>query len=48
MAHFIRPQGPPPADYDVDGRLAPDSVWRVRIPVGATTRQVGLWSGRNF
>jgi hypothetical protein len=47
MAHFFKPQGSPPADYDVDGRLAPDSIWRVRIPVGAT-RRVGLWGGRNL
>ena len=36
MAHFFRPEGNLTVDYDVDGRLAPHSVWRVRIPVGTT------------
>jgi len=47
MAHFFKPAGSPPDDYDIDGRLAPDSVWRVRIPSGSS-RQIGLWGGRGL
>ncbi|MBC8164593.1 MAG: hypothetical protein H7Y20_01835 [Bryobacteraceae bacterium] len=44
MAHFFRPPDSPAAPYDMDGKLAPDSVGRVRIPVGAV-REVGLFGG---
>jgi hypothetical protein len=47
MAHFFKPPGSPPDCYDVDGRLAPDSVWRLRIPLPAS-RQIALWGGRNL
>jgi len=47
MAHFFRPDGGAAADYHIDGRLAPNSIWRVRIGVGATL-QVGLWGGKDL
>lgn len=47
MAHFFKPSGSPLDGYDVDARLAPDSVWRLRIPLPAP-RQIGLWGGRNL
>jgi hypothetical protein len=31
MAHFLKPSGGSAAGYDVDGKLAPGSVWRMRI-----------------
>lgn len=35
MAHFFRPSDAPShANYDVDGKLALDSLWRVRAPFG--------------
>ena len=44
MAHFIAPPGGGGTGYDVDGKLAPGSVWRVQIPVG-TERAIALWGG---
>jgi hypothetical protein len=47
MAHFFRPPGRPSDGYDVDGRLAPDSVWRIWIPLPGS-REIGLWGGRDL
>ena len=50
MAHFCRPPGVPNRaglGYDVDGKLAPDSIWRMQIPVG-DSRDVALWGGRDL
>ncbi|MEP7075753.1 MAG: hypothetical protein ABI878_08070 [Acidobacteriota bacterium] len=47
MAHFFKPDAGDPAAYDVDGRLAPNSVWRVRIAPGSTL-QIGLWGGQKL
>jgi hypothetical protein len=44
MAHFFRPPSSPPDGYDVDGRLAPDSVFRIWIPLPGD-REIGLWGG---
>jgi hypothetical protein len=44
MAHFLKPPGVAADGYDVDNKLAPGSIWRVRIPLGAR-RKVALWSG---
>ncbi len=43
MAHYFAPDRRTDG-YDVDGKLAPDSVWRMRILKG-TTRSIGLWGG---
>lgn len=46
MAHFFAPDRR--ADgYDVDGKLAPDSVWRMRI-LTRQRRVIGLWGGQKL
>ena len=47
MAHFFKPDAGNTADYDIDGRLAPNSVWRVRVAPGGTL-QVGIWGGKDL
>jgi hypothetical protein len=50
MPHFCRPPGVPNRPglgYDVDGKLAPDSIWRMQVPVG-DSRDVALWGGRDL
>jgi hypothetical protein len=47
MAHFFRPSTTRPDGYDIDGRLAPDSVWRVWIPLPGS-REIGLYGGRSL
>jgi len=43
MAHFFRPSdGPSNVSYDVDGKLAPSSIWRMQIPIGGS-RSVVLY-----
>jgi hypothetical protein len=44
MAHFMKPPGISSEGYDVDNKLAPGSLQRVRIPLGRT-RKVALWGG---
>jgi hypothetical protein len=44
MAHFVKPNGISSEGYDVDNKLAPGSLWRVRVPLGKT-RLVGLCLG---
>ncbi len=44
MAHFLKPQGRGSAGYDVDGKVAPGSVWRMQVPLGGT-RDIALWGG---
>jgi hypothetical protein len=46
MAHFFAPDHRTDG-YDVDGKLAPDSVWRMRILTGQQ-RVIGLWGGQNL
>jgi hypothetical protein len=53
MAHFFRPaDASANAYYDVDGKLAPDSLWRVRAPYGSPVKvgvhgAAGLWVRSN-
>ena len=50
MAHYCRPPGVPNRPglgYDVDGKLASDSIWRMQIPVGSS-RNVALWGGKDL
>jgi pimeloyl-ACP methyl ester carboxylesterase len=50
MPHYCRPPGVPNRPglgYDVDGKLAPDSIWRMQVPVGGS-RDVALWGGRDL
>jgi hypothetical protein len=42
MAHFIKPPTSTEMDYDADNKLAPGSLWRVRVPLG-DRRKVALW-----
>src|SRR5215472_8706604 len=44
MAHFFAPNRRTDG-YDVDGKSAPDSVWRMRILTGQR-RDIGLWGGQ--
>lgn len=44
MAHFYKPSGNTSSGYDVDNKLAPGSVWRLRIPKGET-RNIALFGG---
>jgi hypothetical protein len=46
MAHFFAPDRHA-RGYDVDGKLAPDSVWRMRILTNQR-RTIGLWGGRDL
>lgn len=46
MAHFFAPDHRTDG-YDVDGKLAPDSVWRMRVLTGQR-RVIGLWGGQNL
>ena len=46
MAHFIAPDRRRDG-YDVDGKLAPDSVWRMRVLTGQR-REIGLWGGQEL
>lgn len=46
MAHFFAPNHRTDG-YDVDGKLAPDSVWRMRILTGQR-REIGLWGGQEL
>jgi len=46
MAHFYALDGAT-AGYDVDGKLAPDSVWRMRI-LTRQRRVIGLWGGQQL
>ncbi len=46
MAHFFAPDQST-CDYDVDGRLAPGSVSRMRIPTGQR-RTICLWGGQGL
>jgi len=43
MAHFQKPSGAGPG-YDVDGKAAPGSVWRMQVPEGSS-RPIALWGG---
>lgn len=43
MAHFFAPNGRIDG-YDVDGKLAPNSVWRMRV-LTQQRRVIGLWGG---
>jgi hypothetical protein len=47
MAHFCPPLGAARTGYDIDGKLAPDSVWRMQIPSGSS-RQIALWRGSDL
>src|SRR5215470_13503516 len=48
MAHFFIPPGTTKKDgYVVDGRVAPDSVGILRIPV-ADFRDIALWGGEGL
>lgn len=51
MAHFMKPPGTLTAAqqsaYDVDNKLAPGSVWRVRVQLGSTL-YVALWGGKGL
>jgi len=47
MAHFFRPTGVPPAGYDVDGKQAVDSVWRMQISRGSS-KKIALYGGDRF
>lgn len=44
MAHFLKPPGVISDGYDVDNKLAPGSIWRLRVPLG-DIRDVALWGG---
>lgn len=44
MAHFLKPPGVTSDGYDVDNKLAPGSIWRLRVPLGGM-RDVALWGG---
>lgn len=46
MAHFFAPDNRTDG-YDLDRKLAPDSVWRMRILRGQR-RAIGLWGGQNL
>ncbi len=46
MAHFFAPDHRTDG-YEVDGKLAPDSVWRMRILTGQR-RVIGLWGGQDL
>jgi hypothetical protein len=46
MAHYLAPPGQT-AGYDADNRLAPGSLWRMRILVNQR-RKVVLWGGMNL
>ncbi len=46
MAHYLAPQGET-AGYDVDHKLAPGSVWRMRILV-SQRRDIVLWGGADL
>src|SRR5262245_13541727 len=47
MAHFCPPPGAARTGYDIDGKLAPDSVGRMQIPSGSS-RQIALWRGSDL
>jgi hypothetical protein len=47
MAHFFKPNFETPSAYEVDSKLAPGSVWRMQIPVGAT-KTIALWGGTGW
>jgi hypothetical protein len=44
MAHFFRPQSEPATGVHVDGKLAPDSVWKLDVLPGKP-RLIGLFEG---
>jgi hypothetical protein len=44
VAHFLVPPGSSSAGYDVDGKIAPGSVWRMQVYRGAQ-REIALWGG---
>src|SRR4051812_36801932 len=44
MAHFLIPSGAAPLPYDVDGKAAPGSVWRMSVPLGGSA-EIGLFGG---
>lgn len=44
MAHFQKPPGQASAGYDVDGKAAPGSVWRMQVPLGSS-RAIALSGG---
>jgi hypothetical protein len=44
MAHWMKPPGNSSEGYDADNKLAPGSLWRVRVPL-KSTRSVALWGG---
>lgn len=46
MAHYLAPQGQM-AGYDVDSKLAPGSVWRMRLPLNQR-RTIMLWGGKDL
>ena len=46
LAHFFAPNRET-AGYDVDGKLAPDSVWRMRV-LTKQRRTIGLWGGQKL
>lgn len=47
MAHFLKPPGNTASGYDVDNKLAPGSVWRLRIPLGEY-RDIALYGGQSL
>jgi hypothetical protein len=47
MAHFLKPPGADGAGYDVDGKLAPGSVWRMQIPSGQS-RGIAIWGANGL
>lgn len=44
MAHFEKPAGTLAAAYDIDNKLAPGSVWRMRVPVDGRA-EIALYGG---
>ncbi len=48
MAHFQRPTRGDFGEYDIDGKLAVGSVWRMRIPIGSAGAEIALWGGEGL
>src|SRR5262245_25513586 len=44
MSWFVIPRGGFPGSYDVDNKLGPGSVWRMRLPVQMTC-DIALYGG---
>src|SRR5262245_8828808 len=47
MAHFFPAPGAPKSDYQIDWRLAPDSISTLRVTKGEK-KQIGLWGARGL